>query len=177
MNEETFAGRLLDWYAEHGRTLPWRGVTDPYAVLVSEYMAQQTRVDTVIPYYLRWMEQFPTIQVLAAAPQEAVLKAWEGLGYYARARNLHKAAQVIVTDFAGHIPAFIGRPAQAARRGRLHRRGRGFAGLWRGRARAGWQPAPRAGARDGPAARPAFTAGTGTIDAYCPRPVTPRPRR
>jgi A/G-specific adenine glycosylase len=107
MSDETFAGRLLDWYAKHGRSLPWRGSSDPYAVLVSEYMAQQTRVETVIPYYLRWMERFPSMQALADAPQEAVLKAWEGLGYYARARNLHKAARAILTDHSGQIPSSI----------------------------------------------------------------------
>lgn len=107
MCDGTFAGRLLDWYAKHGRSLPWRGVTDPYAVLVSEYMAQQTRVETVIPYYSRWMVQFPTVQALADAPQEAVLKAWEGMGYYARARNLHKAARAIVTGHAGRIPSSV----------------------------------------------------------------------
>jgi A/G-specific adenine glycosylase len=107
MDKEIFASRLLDWYGIHGRSLPWRGVNDPYAVLVSEYMAQQTRVDTVIPYYLRWMQQFPTLQALAGAPQETVLKAWEGLGYYARARNLHKAAQQMVRDFNGTIPASV----------------------------------------------------------------------
>jgi len=97
-------GRLLAWYQTNGRDLPWRGVRDPYAVLVSEYMAQQTRVETVIPYYLRWMELFPSVQALAAASLDAVLKAWEGLGYYARARNLHKAAGVIVREFDGVIP-------------------------------------------------------------------------
>jgi A/G-specific adenine glycosylase len=107
MNKEIFASRLLDWYSIHGRSLPWRGVGDPYAVLVSEYMAQQTRVETVIPYYLRWMQQFPTLQALADAPQETVLKAWEGLGYYARARNFHKAAQQIVRDFDGEIPTSV----------------------------------------------------------------------
>jgi len=104
MSGETFAGRLLDWYAKHGRSLPWRGSPDPYAVLVSEYMAQQTRVETVIPYYLRWMAQFPTVQALADAPQEAVLKAWEGLGYYSRARNFHRAAQKVMRDYGGQIP-------------------------------------------------------------------------
>jgi A/G-specific adenine glycosylase len=107
MNNETFAVRLLDWYAKHRRSLPWRGSSDPYAVLVSEYMAQQTRVETVIPYYLRWMQRFPTIQALATAPLDDVLKAWEGLGYYARARNLHKAAQVIVTRYGGKIPPSV----------------------------------------------------------------------
>jgi A/G-specific adenine glycosylase len=105
MNNSHFAGRLLDWYAEHGRVLPWRGTKDPYVVLVSEYMAQQTRVETVIPYFLRWMEQFPTVSSLAEAPREAVLKAWEGLGYYARARHLHSAARMIMDEFKGSVPA------------------------------------------------------------------------
>jgi len=105
MSSSDFAGCLLDWYAEHGRVLPWRGTKDPYIVLVSEYMAQQTRVETVIPYFLRWMEQFPTVSSLAEAPREAVLKAWEGLGYYARARHLHSAAQMIVDEFNGSVPA------------------------------------------------------------------------
>ncbi len=104
MTDETFSGRLLQWYARHGRSLPWRGSTDPYAVLVSEFMAQQTRVETVIPYYRHWMAQFPTIQTLAAASEDDVLKAWEGLGYYARARNLLKAARVIVDEHNGLIP-------------------------------------------------------------------------
>ena len=107
MEQADFAGRLLTWYAAHARVLPWRGTADPYAVLVSEFMLQQTRVETVIPYYQRWMEQFPTVQALAAAPLDAVLKTWEGLGYYARARNLHKAAQAIVSDFGGEIPATV----------------------------------------------------------------------
>ncbi len=105
MTDGSFSERLLDWYAKHGRSLPWRGETDPYAVLVSEYMAQQTRVETVIPYYRRWMAQFPTLQTLAAAPEDTVLKAWEGLGYYARARHLHKAACVIVDEHNGVIPS------------------------------------------------------------------------
>ena len=98
------ARRLLAWYARNARSLPWRGHPDPYAVWVSEIMLQQTRVETVIPYFQRWMERFPTIAALASAPQQAVLKAWEGLGYYSRARNLHRAAQQVMADYGGVIP-------------------------------------------------------------------------
>ncbi len=96
--------RLLDWYARHQRDLPWRHTQDPYAIWVAEIMLQQTRVETVIAYYERFMAQFPTLESLAAAPQHQVLKAWEGLGYYARARNLHKAAQVVMDELDGQLP-------------------------------------------------------------------------
>jgi len=96
--------RLLAWYRQHKRNLPWRDETDPYRIWVSEVMLQQTQVATVIPYYHRFLAQFPTVEALAAAPQEAVLKGWEGLGYYARARNLHKAARKIVADYQGRLP-------------------------------------------------------------------------
>lgn len=95
---------LLDWYASQGRDLPWRRSQDPYAIWVSEIMLQQTQVKTVIPYYQRWLVQFPTIEALAAADQQQVLKAWEGLGYYARARNLHRAAAEIVKTYGGVFP-------------------------------------------------------------------------
>jgi A/G-specific adenine glycosylase len=95
---------LLAWYADRGRTLPWRNIANPYAIWVSEIMLQQTQVKTVLPYYQRWLEQFPTVAVLAAADQQTVLKAWEGLGYYSRARNLHRAAQRIVAEHSGEIP-------------------------------------------------------------------------
>jgi A/G-specific adenine glycosylase len=95
---------LLAWYARHARQLPWRGHPDPYAVWVSEVMLQQTRVETVIPYFQRWMERFPTIPALAAASQQDVLAAWEGLGYYSRARNLHRAAQILVAQHGGRLP-------------------------------------------------------------------------
>jgi len=101
---ENIALCLLDWYSKHARQLPWRGAADPYGVWVSEIMLQQTRVETVIPYYLRWIERFPTVQALAAASEQQVLSAWEGLGYYSRARSLLKAAQTIVKDFAGQLP-------------------------------------------------------------------------
>ncbi|MBE9155420.1 A/G-specific adenine glycosylase [Nodosilinea sp. LEGE 06152] len=97
-------GALLAWYGDWGRTLPWRNIDNPYAIWVSEMMLQQTQVKTVLPYYQRWLEQFPTVETLAAADQQTVLKAWEGLGYYARARNLHRAAQQIVADHNSEIP-------------------------------------------------------------------------
>jgi A/G-specific adenine glycosylase len=99
-----FSRRLLDWYARTARDLPWREHPHPYAVWVSEIMLQQTRVETVIPYFLRWMDRFPNLEALASASQQEVLAAWEGLGYYSRARNLHRAAQRIVSDYDGKIP-------------------------------------------------------------------------
>ena len=101
---EAFRGALLAWYAEHKREMPWRGSPDPYAVWVSEIMLQQTRVDQVRPYYDRFMNRFPTVEDLGAASLEEVLKAWEGMGYYARARNLHRAARRIIARHAGKLP-------------------------------------------------------------------------
>lgn len=98
------SARLLDWYRRNRRDLPWRQTNDPYAIWVAEVMLQQTRVDTVIPYYLRWLERFPSVATLAAADQQDVLTLWEGLGYYTRARNLHKAAQLMVERHAGRVP-------------------------------------------------------------------------
>ena len=98
------AAALLSWYERHARSLPWRGHPDPYAVWVSEIMLQQTRVETVIPYFLRWMERFPSLEALAAASEQDVLAVWEGLGYYSRARNLHRAAQVVMEQHAGELP-------------------------------------------------------------------------
>lgn len=102
-----FSRILLDWYAENARQLPWRNHPDPYAVWVSEIMLQQTRVETVIPYFEHWMQTFPTISSLAAASQQQVLQLWEGLGYYSRARNLHAAAGRVISDFNGQLPAEI----------------------------------------------------------------------
>ncbi len=96
--------RLLNWYNKHKRILPWRDHPDSYAVWVSEIMLQQTRVETVIPYFERWMKLFPTITKLANADEQDVLNAWEGLGYYSRARNLHKAAKVVAEKFNGELP-------------------------------------------------------------------------
>ncbi len=95
---------LLQWYRQSGRDLPWRQTQDPYAIWVSEIMLQQTQVKTVIPYYQRWLAQFPTLEALAAADQQQVLKLWQGLGYYARARRLHQAAQEIVQNCGGVFP-------------------------------------------------------------------------
>jgi len=105
-----FSTELLNWYYQNARRLPWRtppqnGMQlDPYKVWVSEIMLQQTRVDTVIPYYLRWIDQFPNIESLARASQDEVLILWEGLGYYSRARNLHRAARLVAREFNGDLP-------------------------------------------------------------------------
>jgi A/G-specific adenine glycosylase len=95
---------LLGWYGSRGRDLPWRHTRDPYKIWVSEIALQQTQVKTAIPYYHRFLDRFPTIADLAAADLQDVLKAWQGLGYYARARNLHRAAQALVCDFGGVFP-------------------------------------------------------------------------
>lgn len=103
---ETFASRVLTWFHEHGRKdLPWQQDPTPYRVWVSEIMLQQTRVETVLFYFERFMQQFPDIDSLAHAPQDDVLHLWSGLGYYARARNLHKAAQLIAKEYAGEFPS------------------------------------------------------------------------
>ena len=96
--------RLLNWYNKNKRTLPWRDHPDPYAVWVSEIMLQQTRVETVIPYFEKWMRLFPTVGDLANASEQDVLNAWEGLGYYSRARNLYKAAQIVVNKYDCKLP-------------------------------------------------------------------------
>ncbi len=101
---KNLASRLLAWYHKHGRTLPWRDHPDPYAVWVSEIMLQQTRVETVIPYFEKWMHLFPNVNTLAEASERDVLNTWEGLGYYSRARNLHKAAKVVVEKFNAELP-------------------------------------------------------------------------
>jgi len=99
-----FRRALSRWFEKHGRDLPWRRTRDPYAVLVSELMLQQTQVSAVLPYYNRWLNRFPTVTSLARAPELQVLHAWEGLGYYARARNLHQAAKLVVREFGGELP-------------------------------------------------------------------------
>ena len=104
INPETVRRRLLDWYAIHRRRLPWRETSDPYAIWVSEVMLQQTQVATAVPYYLRFLQRFPTTRRLAEADIQEVLKLWEGLGYYSRARNLHRAAGEVIARFGGRIP-------------------------------------------------------------------------
>ena len=99
-----FRKRLLAWFRQFQRDLPWRRTRDPYCVWLSEIMLQQTRVVAVIPYYERFLERFPNLHTLAAASEEEVLRLWSGLGYYSRARNLHKAAQKIVAEHGGEFP-------------------------------------------------------------------------
>ncbi len=99
-----FSELLLEWFSVHGRQLPWRNCGNPYHIWVSEVILQQTRVSQGMDYFLRFVEQFPTVEDLAAAPLDAVMKSWQGLGYYTRARNLHKAAQLIVNDYGGELP-------------------------------------------------------------------------
>ncbi|MGI9086986.1 MAG: A/G-specific adenine glycosylase [Chthoniobacterales bacterium] len=101
----TFQRNLLAWFRQHGRAqLPWRHTSDPYAILVSEFMLQQTQVATVIPYFQRWLRRFPDFETLARASESEVLHAWQGLGYYARARNLHATAKAVVHDHRGTFP-------------------------------------------------------------------------
>ncbi|MGB7998754.1 MAG: A/G-specific adenine glycosylase [Anaerobacillus sp.] len=104
-DEKQFQKDLISWYQKEQRTLPWRENQDPYRVWVSEIMLQQTRVDTVIPYFKRFMNQFPTVEALASADEADVLKAWEGLGYYSRARNLQSAVQEVATSYGGVVPS------------------------------------------------------------------------
>jgi A/G-specific adenine glycosylase len=101
---DTFADDLLRWYDALAIELPWRGETDPYRVWLSEIMLQQTQIETVKPYYARFLHDYPGVAALAAAPLEDVLKRWEGLGYYSRARNLHRAAQQVMSDYGGQFP-------------------------------------------------------------------------
>ena len=102
-----FRRRLLSWYRRHGRDLPWRRIRDPYAILVSEFMLQQTQVATVIPYYHKWLRRFPDFGSLARASENEVLRVWQGLGYYARARNLHATAKTVMDRHGGNFPRGI----------------------------------------------------------------------
>jgi A/G-specific adenine glycosylase len=104
INITAFQSDLIGWFESEKRDLPWRQTKDPYKVWVSEIMLQQTRVDTVIPYYNRFIEQFPTIDALAEANEEKVLKAWEGLGYYSRVRNLQTAVREVKEQYNGNVP-------------------------------------------------------------------------
>lgn len=96
MEQSAFATALLRWFASHGRELPWRGIDDPYGIWVSEVILQQTRIEQGRDYWLRFMEHFPTVESLAAATQDEVMRQWQGLGYYSRARNMHAAARQII---------------------------------------------------------------------------------
>ncbi len=104
MNAVAIRKELLAWYRKNRRSLPWRETTDPYRVWISEVMLQQTRVDTVIPYYMRWISRFPDLASLAAAQEQDVLQMWEGLGYYGRARNLLRCAKVLLNEHDGQLP-------------------------------------------------------------------------
>ena len=101
---QDFRDALVTWFNSYQRDMPWRRTDDPYRIWVSEVMLQQTQVKKVVGYYERFIERFPDVQRLAVGPLQDVLKVWEGLGYYARARNLHKAAQVIVNELDGKVP-------------------------------------------------------------------------
>lgn len=100
----SFVDSLLDWYAKNARELPWRSQQSPYRTWISEIMLQQTQVDTVIPYFTEWMARFPDVKTLAEADEQEVLSLWEGLGYYSRARNLHKAARIVMRKKNGELP-------------------------------------------------------------------------
>ncbi|MFK3939664.1 A/G-specific adenine glycosylase [Alkalihalobacillus sp. NPDC078783] len=101
---KAFRSQLISWFYHNQRDLPWRENRDPYRVWVSEIMLQQTRVDTVIPFYLNFMRQFPTLTALADATEDEILKAWEGLGYYSRVRNLQTAVREVVAEYSGIVP-------------------------------------------------------------------------
>ncbi|MBQ7885727.1 MAG: A/G-specific adenine glycosylase [Clostridia bacterium] len=107
MNGTEFTFAVLAWYDRGHRDLPWRHTKDAYRIWVSEIMLQQTRAETVVSYYDRFLKKYPTVQALAAAPQEELLKQWEGLGYYSRARSLQKAAKRIVDEYGGQLPANV----------------------------------------------------------------------
>jgi A/G-specific adenine glycosylase len=107
MNRSSLVPKLIRWFEANARDLPWRRRRTPYRVWLSEMMLQQTQVDTVIPYFQRFTKRFPTVRALADAPLDEVLKLWEGLGYYARARNLHRAAQIVAREFKGRFPKTV----------------------------------------------------------------------
>jgi A/G-specific adenine glycosylase len=104
MDSRYFSDKIVEWYFEHKRDLPWRRTNDPYKVWLSEIILQQTRVNQGLPYYERFIETFPTIHELACASEQEVLRLWQGLGYYSRARNLHKCAKVVVSEYDGRFP-------------------------------------------------------------------------
>lgn len=100
----SFSGEILRWYASNKRSLPWRNTTDPYKIWLSEIMLQQTRVEQGLPYYEKFVRHFPTVEELSGAGEKKVLKLWQGLGYYSRARNLHATAQMVTHKMSGHFP-------------------------------------------------------------------------
>ncbi len=104
MDKKSFVEDLLLWFRQNKRDMPWRETKDPYHIWISEIMLQQTRVETVRDYYQRFIQNFPTVEDLATASEESVLKSWEGLGYYSRGRNLHRAAKLVIQEFGGKVP-------------------------------------------------------------------------
>ena len=104
MNATDFSGKVVEWYQEHHRTLPWRRTRDPYKIWLSEIILQQTRVAQGLPYYRAFVKKYPTVTALAAAPEQEVLRLWQGLGYYTRARNLRACAKTVATLFQGRFP-------------------------------------------------------------------------
>jgi A/G-specific adenine glycosylase len=109
IDSTAFRKALLKWYRAEGRRLPWRETDDPYAILVSEFMLQQTQVVTAIPYYHRWLERFPTVEALASASMQDLLALWQGLGLYRRAHNLQRCAKVVVEKWGGAFPRSVER--------------------------------------------------------------------
>jgi len=107
MEKLDFTQLVLEWYDAGHRSLPWRTTRDAYRIWVSEIMLQQTRAETVVSYYERFLDRYPTVQDLADSPEEELLKMWEGLGYYSRARSLQKAARIIVAEHGGSLPADV----------------------------------------------------------------------
>mgnify|MGYP000532504144 CR=1 FL=1 len=107
MSDRLNVSVLLAWFAEHQRPLPWRRDYQPYHIWIAEIMGQQTQMERVVNYLRRWLEQFPDMATLAAASEQEVFKAWEGLGYYSRARNLHRAARVVAEEWRGEFPTSV----------------------------------------------------------------------
>ncbi len=107
MKNSRFSKNLIRWYQKNKRDLPWRKTTDPYKIWISEIMLQQTTVNTVIPYYERWVKQFSTVESVAKAPIQKILKMWQGLGYYTRVRNIHRSAKIICKEYNGKIPEHV----------------------------------------------------------------------
>src|SRR5688572_1075031 len=105
MDKRYFSKKIVEWYGINRRNLPWRHTTDPYKIWLSEIILQQTRVQQGLPYYQQFIEKYPDVNALAAAPEQEVLRLWQGLGYYSRARNLHKCAKKIVSNYNGLFPA------------------------------------------------------------------------
>src|SRR5687768_14420295 len=104
MDKRYFSEKVAEWYEQNKRNLPWRGINDPYKIWLSELILKQTRVVQGLPYYQKFVSQYPDVRRLAAASEQEVLRLWQGLGYYTRARNLHKCAKTVVSQFNGIFP-------------------------------------------------------------------------